>query len=63
MRILSQALSSFLSGFYLCRMINRPAIKSPFTGLPEAWHGHGGNIPAMVAGEGTMAGTVEVSSG
>ena len=36
MRILSQALSGFLSGFYFARMFYRPAIKKPFTGVLEA---------------------------
>lgn len=36
MHICSQALSGFLSGFYLCRMIYRLAIKKPFTGVLEA---------------------------
>ena len=36
MRIRSQALSGFLSGFYLCRMIYHTAIKMPFTGALEA---------------------------
>ena len=51
-RILSQALSGFLSGFYLCRMIYRPAIKKPFAGVLEAWQEYGSDIPAMAAGEG-----------
>ena len=58
-RILSQALRGFLSGFYFCRMILHPAIKKPFTGVLEAWQQYNGDIPAMAAGEGTAA----VSSG
>lgn len=53
MRILSQPLSGFLSGFYLCRMIHRPAVKKPFTGVLRALQEYGGGIPAAAAWEGT----------
>ena len=50
---LSAALIGFLSGFYLCLIIYRTAIKKPFIGLLEAWQQYDGGIPAMVAWEGT----------
>ena len=49
MRILSQALSASLSGFYFSLMIYHPAIKKPFTAALRALQGHGGGIPAMAA--------------
>ena len=48
-----EALSGFLSGFYFALMFYHSAIKSPFTGLLEAWQEYGGNIPAIAAGEWT----------
>ena len=59
MRILSQALSASLSGFYFSLMIYHPAIKKPFACVLEALQKYGGGIPAIAAVEG-MA---EVSSG
>lgn len=56
MHIRSQALSGFLSGFYLCHMIYRPAIKTPFTGVLWAFQEYGGNIPATAAGGGDDCG-------
>ena len=53
MRILSQAPSGFLSGFYFSLMIYHPAIKKPFTGVLRALQRYGSDIPAMAAGEWT----------
>lgn len=56
MRILSQALSSFLSGFYFSLMFYHPAIKKPFTGVLRALQRYGSDIPATGAGGGDDGG-------
>ena len=60
MRILSQALSGFLSGFYLCLMIIHMAMKTPLTSYLEAWQQYNGDIPATAAGNAEAGGVFQV---
>ena len=56
MRILSQALRGFLSGFYFSLMIYRQAIKTPFASALRALQQHGRYIPAKAGGGGDDGG-------
>ena len=49
LRIISQALSGSLSGFYFTLMIYHTDIKTPFTAVLRALQEYGGGIPAIAA--------------